>query len=89
LNSDEEKDRTLASSYEKRNNTTISKCLVKPFFLKDRIRGKLEGISKGLVVAQLYNHLLLGIQTIQTLVVVVGCNSPGDAVSLVCAKSFH
>ena len=51
--------------------------------------GKWEGISKGLIVAKLYDHLILGTQTIQTLVVVVGCNSPGDAVSLVCAKSFH
>ena len=61
----------------------------KAFFSKKIEKKETKGISKGLFVAQLYDRLLLGIQMIQTLVVVVGCNSPGDAVSLVCAKSFH
>ena len=69
-----------------RNNTTILKCLVKPFFEK---KNRKEGNGKAFQKDLLYDRLLLGFQTIQTLVVVVGCNSPGDAVSLVCAKSFH
>ena len=51
-----------------RNNNTILKFSVKPlnpFTCKFEIKCKQEGISKGLMGVQTYDHLLLGIQTAQ------------------------
>ena len=55
----------------------------KDFLLKDLKKGKREGISKGLLVAQLYDCLLLGIQTAQAFVIqgsIINCPDTAELI---------